>query len=521
MGVRAHRIGGVPFFVIAFCLFVLSIVWALAVYLNNGALTYSLDDPYIHLKLASNIAQHHYGFNFGEYSSPSSSIIWPYLVALFSSWVYFPLILNVFFAIFSAVFVVRVLERSVAGVSSNFKSAIILITAITVILATNVLGVVFTGMEHGLQIMLTAALVYGMILVSDDPRTISWWFVAAIVLAPLVRYECISVSISAILVLFYFKKYIHALACALVLIFVLSGFSAYLSNMGLPYLPLSVMNKTGASGSGLPLDALKRGLAASLKEPRANLLLYLEASLLSLILISRGIKSGKMLIGLTSLIVVLAHLVAGKYGWMSRYENYALMYVILLILYFSAPIFVRLFENTGRYAVLRAVSVSLVLLIVLFWRYTSALLVTPLSMNNIFQQQYQMHRFAVEFYKKPVAVNDIGLVGYENNNYVLDLWGLASRDALNARMSGAGVGWMSELASKNNVKLAMIFDEWFPELPHDWKKVGVLRFQRPNVIVASKAVAFYEIGEPDPLLQQSLLTFSSQLPAGVTFEFIN
>jgi len=38
---------------------------------------YSLDDPYIHLALAENMARGHFGVNLGEASNPSSSIIWP------------------------------------------------------------------------------------------------------------------------------------------------------------------------------------------------------------------------------------------------------------------------------------------------------------------------------------------------------------------------------------------------------------------------------------------------------------
>jgi hypothetical protein len=35
-----------------------------------------------------------------------------------------------------------------------------------------------------------------------------------------------------------------------------------------------------------------------------------------------------------------------------------------------------------------------------------------------------VHRFAVE-YSEPVAVIDLGWVTYRNDEYVLDLWGLA------------------------------------------------------------------------------------------------
>lgn len=65
--------------------------------LNDGKLIYTLDDPYIHLALAENICNGHYGVNIAEYSAPSSSAIWPLIMAPFcrlSIFEYVPLILN-------------------------------------------------------------------------------------------------------------------------------------------------------------------------------------------------------------------------------------------------------------------------------------------------------------------------------------------------------------------------------------------------------------------------------------------
>ena len=69
-------------------------VWALGLaalvggilLLNGGHFAYSLDDPYIHLALAENLAAGHYGLNLDEPSSPSSSILWPLLLAPFTRW---------------------------------------------------------------------------------------------------------------------------------------------------------------------------------------------------------------------------------------------------------------------------------------------------------------------------------------------------------------------------------------------------------------------------------------------------
>src|ERR1700761_8124302 len=48
--------------------------------MNDGKLTYSLDDPYVHLSVSEQIWHGHYGVNPGEVASPSSSILFPFLL---------------------------------------------------------------------------------------------------------------------------------------------------------------------------------------------------------------------------------------------------------------------------------------------------------------------------------------------------------------------------------------------------------------------------------------------------------
>src|SRR5437870_4515889 len=86
--------------------------------LNNGHLVYSLDDAAIHLALAENIARGHYGVNLGEFSSPSSSILWPFLLAPFAGsrvGEYAPLVFDLLAAVGTMIVFVRVLARPFRG----------------------------------------------------------------------------------------------------------------------------------------------------------------------------------------------------------------------------------------------------------------------------------------------------------------------------------------------------------------------------------------------------------------------
>ena len=47
----------------------------------GGHVVYTLDDPYIHLALARELAGGHYGLHAAEAAAPSSSVLWPFLLA--------------------------------------------------------------------------------------------------------------------------------------------------------------------------------------------------------------------------------------------------------------------------------------------------------------------------------------------------------------------------------------------------------------------------------------------------------
>jgi hypothetical protein len=145
---------------------------------------------------------------------------------------------------------------------------------------------------------------------------------------------------------------------------------------------------------------------------------------------------------------------------------------------------------------------------------------TPLAASNIYEQQYQMGRFVREFAKgEPVAVNDLGWVGFHNEGYVLDLWGLGSVEAGARRLAGEP-GWIDEIVTRHGVRLAMLYEDWFTgQIPSRWQRLGVLRLGHMRVTAARSEVAFYAT---DPAaaaeLRRRLAEFSRTLPAGVVFE---
>lgn len=113
--------------------------------LNSGHFSYTLDDAYIHLALSEGIGNLHYGTNPGEISSPSSSILWPLLLAPLSHLPihhYLPLLLNIVF-VFLIAGVLHALIRKYLKLSSNSAFTVCFI----VIVLTNQIGLAFTGIQ--------------------------------------------------------------------------------------------------------------------------------------------------------------------------------------------------------------------------------------------------------------------------------------------------------------------------------------------------------------------------------------
>jgi len=142
-----------------------------------------------------------------------------------------------------------------------------------------------------------------------------------------------------------------------------------------------------------------------------------------------------------------------------------------------------------------------------------------LAGDNIASQQREMHRFATEFVRGPVAVNDLGWVSYRNEHYVLDLWGLGSEEARRKRLAGEP-GWADALLRRYDVGLVMIYDDWVgAEVPPDWVPIGRLTLARPRISPARAEVAFYARPDRAAELLAEARRFAAALPAGAAFQF--
>jgi len=489
--------------------------------LNSGKLIFTLDDAYIQLRMAENLMQGHYGINLNEPSSPSSSILWIFLLAPFAKLPfisYLVFLINTLCAAGTLILFWKILTTIFKSESENkITGTAITWILILLIFATNIISLIFIGMEHSLQIFLVTLIICGLFH-EIEQNEVKWWLIAAIIAAPLIRYENFAVSLPAVFYLFFRSYYKKSFLAAGLIILLFGGFTVFLFNLNLSPLPASVKFKLSENTLNVSDNNFNLFIERFTDNPKAILLLIGMFLILNFSFFKDESKKRKLLAYIISLGILL-HLLIGKYGSFERYEIYIYTVTLLSILYLYKDHLIKIIS--GR-RILRTGIFFTLLVILIFNSYIKAALLTPIASNNIYEQQYQMHRFAVEYYKKPVAVNDLGYVAYQNNNYVLDLWGLSSTQALKYRANDTSSVWMDKITKDYNVKFAMIYDMWFENIPAGWIKLGELKLSKIRVTPSHNSVSFYAADNfAYDELYKILKEFVKTLPAGTKFNFSN
>ncbi|MGD0961023.1 MAG: hypothetical protein ABSB19_14555 [Methylomonas sp.] len=461
----------------------------LVLYSSGGAFAYTLDDPYIHLALAKNIWLGNYGINLTEPSAPSSSILWPFILAPFSItadfFEFLPLIINAC--------CLGALAFVIDRIFSDLKFSDRLVLTAAILLSLNAYGLVFTGLEHSLQILLVAVILLPILAKTGSVRrqySTPRYALAALILLPLVRYEGLAISLPMLFYIYAKGERQKAIFAFFLLATLMMGFSVFLAAHDLGFLPSSVLAKSSHGDLGSAAENLLRNI-----EKYGFILL--PVTLLAVNFWHKDRPFSFAIIIATGL-----HFLLGKQGWFGRYENYYLMFIVLIGL--------RVSINLG----FRAIPAILCLPFV-FYSLAICTKNTPLAASNVQYQQAQMAKIAKTL-AEPVAVNDLGLVSFKSGQYVLDLWGLGSIDALRYQKTSTNADWMSELMEKKRVNYAFVYESSFKQKPDNWILVGELKLLQKRAMIAHDTVAFYATDESHAEKLSKILKEFSQRESGST-----
>ena len=499
---------------------------------NSGRLVYALDDAYIHLAMAKNIARYGtWGITPHEFSSSTSSPLFTLVLGVLARFVgrieLLPLILNGLFT--SAILVV--FARRWVPVGGG--AATILAGLLLLLFLTPLVPLALTGMEHTLHILLSLLFVGGLWDVLDrrrpDRSSLVVLFGSAALLPP-TRYEGLFLVFMACLVLLLRGRWKLSLglgACAWLLIV---PYGIWGRVHGWFFLPNSLLIKGELpslnSWWGWLMALGGRSLLVVSAQP--HLLALLAAALLLLIWRNYGSSAGREGIGdnparQSMLIVfagtVLLHTQFAKVGGLYRYDAYLVAMGIFVL---GLAVLPTLRSSTRS----RWQSAGLALLILLgltpmMARGAAAMRDTVTATHNIYEQQYQMGLFVERFFDgEAVIVNDIGAVAFLSEPRVLDLVGLGSIKVARARLDKTcTVEFIADMARQERAQVAILYPNWFPDLPPDW--VEVARWWTPGCIACGgEVVAFYALDREGAYrLIDGLVQFESELPSGVRHWF--
>ena len=526
-------------------IFAVTCCWS--VHVNNGHLVYALDDPYIHMAIAKNVAHSHvWGVTPFGFSSASSSPLW---VAVLSA-VYFcfgvsvgaPLVLNLLFASLVLLVSWRVLR------SHGMPDHWILTVQVLVICLTPLPFLIFDGMEHTLHTVVTILAVFYAARLLEQPEDCGpircCGLLGLAFLVSSIRYEGIFFTIAVAVLFLIRKRIVVAFLTSLAGTGPILLFGIWSVRHGWPLLPPPVVLKSSLVSTATLYGRL-HGLIGTGTSNVRN-----APHLLGLILLSlsyhlarsyrdRAVWDRLNVASAIFTLIALAHITCAGVGWGYRYEAYlvALGLVVVSIQLLRCahhPLELPL----GRQATL-AQNVAVVLLrallapllalggllsLILVSRGAAAFYILVPATHNIYEQQYQMARFVRKYYQgSSVALSDIGAVNFYADVHCLDLRGLASLPVAKAwEESALNSAVISRLARETNTRVAIVSEAWLYEpnarvslLPGQWLREGTWTIQH-NFVCASDKVTFFSVGPAEETrLARGLREFSSELPPDV------
>ena len=507
-------------------------------YQTDGTWVYPLDDTYIHMQIAKNIAeQGYYGYTNYDFCSSSSSPLYTFVLAicnkLFGMSVLAPLILNVIFA-----------NVLVVVLFFFLKKRIIPFLLMTLFLFSPVLlpVQVFSGMEHTMHILLIITayiLIYNLINNNYTGKSKKALVMMCLFLC-LTRYESMFFIVSLSFLLFLNKQY------KLSVVIFLSGFlpvvlfGLFSLYHGGWFFPNSLLLKGNIDIDSNPFVLVFHYLSRILSYLRSTILGLPLLLLLSFVVYDfrkRKMKYNEFigtysLIGVV-LITIILHLMFASFGLLFRYEAYlhTLLY-LTIVLTFLNPDESFTFYSFKMMLKRKVVSFVLLPLIMILclgivYRAVAATRLVYYASKNVYDQQIQMASFLKRYYNRAgVMANDVGAIQYFTNIKLLDLIGLTSNEICQLRLS-LGNDWNLESyinAHPQTLKeypLIMVYDKWFDiSTKSDYERLGWIKTGElciPNNFVCGDSnVSFYTSNrdEVKPMVV-SLKEFKKDLPEGV------
>lgn len=494
-----------------------TLVYSLKVY-TNGFFTYALDDTYIHLSMAKNLATKFILSVDGyHYANASSSPLYTIILAFFyvlpdKLFYYIPFLLNILSQILILIVVKKIIEEI-------FLYKIHHLQMILLFLLTPFIPLSFGGMEHSLQILLILLLLYNFLLLLEDTKN-QKIKITMVILAPFVafvRYENLALIFMISFVIALFKKdYIFSIILFISSFFFVFLFGLWSLHFGLGFFPSSIMAKS-IVGDQLNLISLISKVFYNLTE-KLKLGIYIDVLIIINLLILLKSKNNRLFY--LSLIFILTTLIHASFSRMGvhyfyRYDAYLVLLGIINIYIFLNDVTPKKWQKAIIYSVL----------IIFHIPHLFSPIISALATKNIYEQQIQMAQFLKKYKNHAnIAANDIGAITYFTEIKLLDLAGLGNYEVLKLIKIG---NFNNETAQKllldYNVELIIVYEDWFKNISFEndyYKKMGEWKIKK-NVVCGGDTVSFYSRKDAFNLNLELFKHYSEkELPKDVVYKII-
>jgi hypothetical protein len=505
---------------------------------TNGAFIYPLDDTFIHMTIAKDIATYHvWGTSPHEFSSASSSILYPLIlsaaIAIFGARIIIPFLLNLIVGCILIVVIKNYLQKN--GLPP--LSQLLVLLGIILLIPLSVIAMV--GMEHTLQILFAFLFVdrftdWVAASSQSDRRHQQWqlpWTIPLLgLLVTATRYEGVFFIVIACLILTYYAQWWLAIELGFISILPIVIFGIYSVWQGSYFFPNPVLLK---STTGLDtqsrLKLFTDGLFNRLYylDPSAStavlerLIILLPAVYLIFLKFIASQKKYRLFL-ILMIMATMMHLSFSKTTWFFRYEVYilgpSLVIIGVIMAKYARPILIGTTTTTKWIATFTV----LAFFIPLFFRSKQALEVTKGACINIYGQQYQAGKFLHQYYDtSSILLNDLGAMGYFTSGKKLDMMGLGSVDfARSIRDHYFGPVFLDSMVSREKVRLAILSNMWpvqylFPT----WKRIAIWHSDKP-LVIGLPDIFFYAVDSTaGPQLKANLRAYEKFLPPGVSASY--
>ncbi len=502
--------------VLALC----GIAFAVSIKITDGNLVFAIDDCYIHLALARNLADTGvWGIRPNEYAFASSSPLWTCLLAasfkIFGFHEIFAAVYTVMFCMASAWVVDRILS---VWFRTYWQRALL---SLCVMLALPVTTAAILGMEHAMHVFSILLLTYFYL---RKLRPVSLMLAAAF--AAGTRYESLFVIIPLAGAELCQRRLRESFALLVGAFTPPVCYGAYALAHGGTFLPNSLMVKSALSIGYTFHDRLWE--AASCGGMVKNAVVYFSGLMLFALSFAAGLKGRFRWLLLASAASVFGHLVFAKTGWtynVNRYEMYLLALSVPLILLAIAQIKSACVESKFR----RLMNLTLLILGGIFlWGMLAYGLDSGFRALRVPRETYETPLVGARVLASlpkdrqgPVFLNDLGLIAERTSVPVIDVCGLGEQETFELLRAGnRSPSNMADVLRRRNARYAAVFPRmWSCKVITEefaLKPVAMLWGARQNAWPTGHLLFYAFKEEDEPFLAKHLKDFQSQLPKGLS-----